>query len=176
MDFGATQCVPKNPNCPNCPFREKCIAFQENKIELLPVKAKKIKKRDRFFYYLILNHAGKVLIDKRTGKDIWQGLYQFPLIEMDQPISSEKDLLITDTWKGIFNESNFSVNSISPPFKQTLTHQKIVAQFLEITLNSNKLGEGSSFFWVDRASIHEFAFPKVIDLYLRDKTLYLKLL
>ena len=30
MDFGATQCVPKNPNCAVCPMQTECIAFRTN--------------------------------------------------------------------------------------------------------------------------------------------------
>ncbi|MBC7642470.1 MAG: A/G-specific adenine glycosylase, partial [Flavobacterium sp.] len=43
MEFGALQCVPKNPNCLICPFNNSCAALQKNKIHLLPVKTKKIK-------------------------------------------------------------------------------------------------------------------------------------
>ena len=41
MDFGATQCKPKKPNCINCPLNQKCIGFNTQKIDTLPIKTKK---------------------------------------------------------------------------------------------------------------------------------------
>ena len=43
MEFGAIQCVPKNPNCLDCIFQSECLAFQQGKVSLLPVKGKKVK-------------------------------------------------------------------------------------------------------------------------------------
>jgi len=41
MDFGALQCIPQNPDCNKCPFRDQCLAFAQNKINQFPVKSKK---------------------------------------------------------------------------------------------------------------------------------------
>ena len=38
MEFGALQCAPKNPSCDQCPFVSNCVAFNQNKITLLPIK------------------------------------------------------------------------------------------------------------------------------------------
>jgi len=43
MEFGALQCVPKNPNCTICPFNGSCYALQKNKVAILPIKSKKAK-------------------------------------------------------------------------------------------------------------------------------------
>jgi len=82
MEFGALQCVPKNPDCKNCIFNDCCAGLQKDKISVLPVKSKKIKPKHRFFNYLILwDYNGNTSIQKRTTKDIWHNLYEFPLIE-----------------------------------------------------------------------------------------------
>ena len=31
MELGATVCLPKNPNCSNCPLSSHCLAFKEVK-------------------------------------------------------------------------------------------------------------------------------------------------
>ena len=46
MEFGALQCVPKNPDCAVCVFNESCAALQKKKVELLPVKSKKSKSEE----------------------------------------------------------------------------------------------------------------------------------
>ena len=49
---------------------------------LEPVKSKKINIKIRFFdYIVIIDEQNKTILEKRTAKDIWRNLYQFPLIE-----------------------------------------------------------------------------------------------
>ena len=82
MEFGALQCVPKNPDCSICVFNDSCAALQKKKVNQLPVKLKKLKVRNRYFNYFMLSDAEEnTLIQKRTAKGIWHNLYEFPLIE-----------------------------------------------------------------------------------------------
>lgn len=95
MEFGALQCVPANPRCQDCILKAECRAFKTGKVEQLPVKAKKAKVRRRYFNYLVIRQKpnrpfgkSRLLMYKRQEKDIWKGLYEFPLIESKkkQPI------------------------------------------------------------------------------------------
>lgn len=82
MDFGALQCKPKNPDCERCIFADSCLAFAQKKVAELPVKINKTKIRKRFFNYLVVfDKQQKTLLNKRLEKDIWQGLFEFPLVE-----------------------------------------------------------------------------------------------
>ena len=45
MDFGAIQCVPRNPNCDECPFQSSCYAYNNHLVDILPVKKKKAESR-----------------------------------------------------------------------------------------------------------------------------------
>ena len=69
MDFGAVVCKPVNPNCKKCVFKNNCYAFQNDMIRELPFKDKKIKVRNRWFYYIILEYRKKVYIKQRTSDD-----------------------------------------------------------------------------------------------------------
>lgn len=85
MEFGALQCVPQNPNCSSCIFNESCLALKNNRVSNLPVKSKKLKVRNRYFNYLVVeDEIGNTIIQKRTSKGIWHNLYEFPLIETDK--------------------------------------------------------------------------------------------
>tara|TARA_R110002050_G_scaffold110892_2_gene223582 strand:+ start:226 stop:1263 length:1038 start_codon:yes stop_codon:yes gene_type:complete len=91
MEFGAIQCAPRNPNCSICPLKNGCVAVQEKKVEVLPVKLKKTKVRNRYFNYLvILDGNNTTILKQRTGKGIWQNLYEFPLIESDTTLKEEE--------------------------------------------------------------------------------------
>lgn len=91
MEFGATQCKPKNPYCIVCPLNEGCVAFQKQKIDQLPVKLKKTKVTTKYFNFLVcIDKHKNTLLEKRTGKGIWQNLYQFPLIESEKSLSDDE--------------------------------------------------------------------------------------
>ena len=174
MDFGATQCVPANPNCTICPFQKKCIAFANQTIATLPIKTKKIKKRERHFNYLLIKCGNTILLHKRTEKDIWQNLYDFPLIEA-ATILTKEEIIVTDFFKDLLENTAYQFTRRSKPFKQLLTHQKIIAVFSEISLKKLPENIPSSFIPVNQKNIPKFAFPKIIDWYLKDKSLYLEL-
>jgi A/G-specific adenine glycosylase len=91
MEFGAIQCTPKSPNCTNCPLQNGCIALKERKTDSLPLKLKKTKVKTRFFNYLVpffvdTNGLKYTALKQRTGKGIWQNLWEFPLFESDDEI------------------------------------------------------------------------------------------
>jgi A/G-specific adenine glycosylase len=113
MDFGALHCKPQNPLCETCVFADSCVALEKKLTKQLPVKDKKIKVRKRYFNFLVLQTDDhKTILSERKGKGIWQGLYQFPLIETEKTIhkealiSSEKfiHLFPTETSISLFNE------------------------------------------------------------------------
>ncbi len=174
MDFGATQCTPANPNCAICPMQKKCTAFGDKLIDILPVKSKKIKKRDRFFNYLVFKRADTIILNKRSQKDIWLNLYDFPLVETTA-LLDEPALTKHNDFQQIIGTTTYSIRKASKPFKQLLTHQKIVAVFWEIELKAELLTNESDFFEVKQKNINNFAFPKIVDLYFKDKSLYLEL-
>lgn len=86
MEFGALQCIPKNPDCENCSFAESCYARQHNLQTAFPVKKKKIKVRDRYFNYLVITDNDRLAMKMRADKDIWSGLYDYVLIETSDKV------------------------------------------------------------------------------------------
>ncbi len=164
MDFGATVCTPKNPLCSTCPFNKSCKAYLHNRIEDLPVKGKKIKIKERYFHYLLITTEKEVLIQQRNAKDIWQHLYQLPLIEsIKEPTPKElqkltgvKDLKIVKRW---------------PASTQMLSHQKIHFNFVQLSgTNIHNINMGDTLF-VKKKSLKQFAFPQTLHLFLKQNSL-----
>ena len=81
MEFGALHCTPQLPNCQECIFSTDCFAFQKGHQKELPVKSKKVKVTNRYFNYLVIPYNGGLFMRPRKAKDIWQGLYDFHLLE-----------------------------------------------------------------------------------------------
>jgi A/G-specific adenine glycosylase len=81
MEFGALQCTPKSPKCEDCILKSGCFAAQQQMQDSLPVKLKSTAVRDRYFYYFVIQKGKSYLMKKRTEKDIWQGLFDFFMME-----------------------------------------------------------------------------------------------
>ena len=134
MEFGALQCVPKNPDCNQCPLQTSCYAFAHKKISKLPFKTRKIKVKSRYFNYLVIKSKKHTFVKRRLSGDIWEGLYEFPLIESKTSLD-EKALLLSPEFKMLINNNNYELLSVSKQFKHLLTHQTIFCKFLQISIN-----------------------------------------
>lgn len=168
MDFGATHCTPSNPNCADCPMQENCTAYHKGLISKLPIKSKKLKKKTRYFHFLMLQTSnGKFVLQKRVGKGIWRNLYQFPLIEGKKLLDFEA-LVKTEKWQDFFANQNFSFRKASKKYKHLLTHQTIFIRFFELQLEEVP-DDLSNCVEVSLEEFDSYAFPRVINRFLEDK-------
>jgi A/G-specific adenine glycosylase len=143
MEFGALQCVPKNPNCNDCIFNNSCAALQKKKVGELPVKLKKTKVTNRYFNYVVfLDNSNNTLINKRTEKGIWHNLYEFPVIEAEEELDFE-------TISKAISEKflDFPIDSISvynpEQIIHKLSHQKLHINFYRASV-AEKINDGIS--------------------------------
>jgi len=163
MDFGAVICKPV-PVCEQCPFNKYCKAFLDDRISSFPVKNKKPSIQKRWFYYILIEHKGKIAIRQRTKKDIWNNLFEFLLIESN-PAIDEKKILAEIKNKGWLGKDPVEV-TISPVFRQQLSHQLIEGRFTRLKVQQKpRLQKG--ILWVGEGEIKNYAFPKFINHYLQ---------
>ncbi|MEL7159352.1 MAG: A/G-specific adenine glycosylase [Bacteroidota bacterium] len=175
MDFGALVCTPRNAGCPTCPLVADCKARASKQVYELPRKEKKLKRRDRHFHYLVLkDEAERTVIQQRTGKDIWQSLYQFPLVETAATSQEVAALALHPDWPDWLPAGELDFVRSSPPFRQQLTHQTIIATFHTFTWRLMP-GEIADQQILNNKMLNNFAFPRVITRFLADKSLLLNL-
>ncbi len=93
MEFGALYCKPSSPDCPSCIFQGSCVAFATKKQDILPIKAKKAQVKKRYLHYLVLEYANKLLLKERLEGDVWQGLYDFALVEKNTEKEIVKEII-----------------------------------------------------------------------------------
>ncbi|MDG1686486.1 MAG: A/G-specific adenine glycosylase [Flavobacteriaceae bacterium] len=134
MEFGSIKCKPRTPHCKSCPFSSDCIAYNQNKIHLLPQKRTKLKVIDRYFNYLvILDQNGQIQLEKRVGKGIWQNLFQFPLLETNKRVDSRKKLIEKFSTKMIAQLNTKKLKLWNrEPIAHKLSHQKLFVFFWTI--------------------------------------------
>ena len=132
MEFGATECTPKKPNCTSCIFNDRCVALATNKVDALPVKLSKVKVVKRYLHYLmLLDQNRNTRFVKRPNHGIWAGLYEFPFIESDA--SSE----LTENEIELFLGQSAKVTLLSEnPIVHKLSHRHLEVRVYRVEVKN----------------------------------------
>lgn len=184
MDFGAGQCTPRQPACSQCPLQDQCVAFQTGKAGELPVKNKAQPRQERFFAYAVFYHRGHTWVRRRNSSDIWQNLYEFPLLELPGPPDDLRDLpgLLLHRFFPAGAPVGTALRAISKPYRQTLSHRIVTAVFCEFDFSEKTEGVD-----LQENIFHEYqriehfklkkilAVPRIIDWFWREKGVTLRL-
>lgn len=162
MEFGALQCVPKNPICEKCVFNKKCCAYLNNEVNQIPINKKKITRKHRYFHYFVLKCNNTTVLNKRVENDIWKNMYDFPSIEKISKIE------IPNISELLSDSDTYQVNSIadSPWHRQLLTHQVIHAKFWEIEVANHFELLNKNSVVVKEDDFSNYPMPKLIEQYL----------
>ncbi len=175
MDLGATLCTPRSPDCPACPLQDHCLARERNTISERPVRAKSLGRRKRYFHYQYIQDQGKTWIRKRSGKDIWRGLFEFPLIETEGP-EIEKDRIYGQLdWLPSHREKGLQLVGKSKVFEQILSHQVIHAQFWIWTWEGEPVEEAEHLLRVEINELEVYPWPRLFSRFWADLALTLDL-
>lgn len=151
MEFGALLCTPF-PKCQMCFISENCLSRQNKTISQRPFKKPKPKVSKRDLHYVVYHKNQKIAIQQRTKKDIWQGLFEFPLHE---------------------EKPNYSKNHlIAGPIKHVLSHQEL-SVYLWKGLDDSSLNKEVK--WVRLEDLEDYGFPIVLKRLIRDYVLPLTL-
>ncbi|MGN0234855.1 MAG: A/G-specific adenine glycosylase [Paludibacteraceae bacterium] len=154
MEFGALYCTPVlyhaetgESSCTQCPLQAFCLGYQHHTAELLPVRKPRPQLRDRYLnYYIYVSRAheggeSRTLIQQRTGKDIWQHLYEFPLRETT-------DALLPPNEGVVYRD-----------FTHVLSHQRLHARFFYMPVEVLPEIEGTVA--VEWSRLDEYAFSRL---------------
>jgi A/G-specific adenine glycosylase len=167
MDFGALQCVPRNPDCSVCILSSLCYAYNNQKVNLLPFKRKKQALKKRYLNYFVITCNNQVLLEQRNGNDIWKGLYQLPLIETEKECSVTELLNTADTSKIPLHQ----LKAIKDVFrqKQKLTHQEIHFSIYNTTVPIKDYRRMSKLYLsVAIKDLNKYSFPKMLAYYVNN--------
>jgi A/G-specific adenine glycosylase len=165
MEFGATWCTPKSPRCEECIFKKECAAFRLSMQDQLPVKLKIKKARKRYFNYFVIQKGKSLLMKKRSGKDIWNGLFDFYLVET-RSSAKPMDVIKKDTFlKTRFGMENLTTSSV---YKHVLSHQIIFTTFTLINEDNTSIVEEEGLKYYPLKKINDLPKPVLISRFLKD--------
>ncbi len=166
MEFGSLVCTPRNPLCHNCVLAFQCRAKELGIAETLPVKEGRVKMCTRYFYYLFVRIENMTLLHKRNGNDIWNSLYELPLIEKEKAVKL-KSLVSASPWKEMACGKEISETD-KRTYKHKLTHQILHCTFYMVEPGADCRPAEPEFIVVPFQKLKDYPVPRVIDRYLND--------
>jgi len=78
MDLGATLCTRARPACARCPVAVDCVALREGRVAELPAPRRRKPLPLKRATWIVLEHQGRVLLERRPSRGLWGGLWVFP--------------------------------------------------------------------------------------------------
>lgn len=170
MEFGAMYCTPQQPQCTGCIFERQCVANKGGLQTQLPVKTRLKASRKRYFYYFVIGYNNRYALQKRTGKDIWHGLYDFYLVEKTRPVSIER-IIADDPFLAEMTTRPNAVKT-SQAYRHILTHQTILAKFTTILMDDAAPEKHKTLRFFTKNRIHNLPKPILIDRFLTEHKFY----
>lgn len=177
MDFGSMYCKPVGCDCEHCIFSQECVAHRTGQVSLLPVKSMAPKKKDRYFYYFDIRFRhvedgdrvpGReyLYLRQRSEKDIWKGLFEFPLMEMEHPIPQSR---MADTLRKHL-ESLTGAGAdrvcVSNEYIHKLTHRTIHAIYYSAFFDKEVPCRDEKSFRIAADELGKYPVSRLIDRYL----------
>ncbi len=167
MELGALVCVPRNPRCDECPLEKECVARNRGLTGILPLKTDKKPQRNRYFNYIFLHNDGNTWLSKRTGKDIWHSLYEFPMIETDGPVTVG-ELSTHPSWDALFGSSQLKINGSPKKYKHKLSHQTLHCTFYDVAAEEPRIEYEKPLVKTGIGNLGRYPVPRLIENYLSD--------
>lgn len=123
MDLGATVCLPRGPQCGQCPMARACQAKRLGLVEQIPMKAPRRPPQKVTHHVLAIRRDGRYLFQQRPDQGLWSAMWQMPTVE-DLPQRSARGEHLRD-WA----IANLRLNTLLPcrcgGFAHQTTHRTI---------------------------------------------------
>jgi A/G-specific adenine glycosylase len=79
MELGALVCTPEKPDCPTCPLRQRCAAYQSGRPEDFPRRSAPAAPTPVSEVAVVIRRGGRVLLAQRPATATrWASMWEFP--------------------------------------------------------------------------------------------------
>ncbi|HNS17771.1 MAG TPA: A/G-specific adenine glycosylase [Bacteroidales bacterium] len=174
MEFGALHCKPVRPDCNHCVLRPYCQAFKRNLAGEIPVRKPKANPRKRYLNYLVINArypAARIVLKKRTSRDVWMNMFDFPLIESDALLSVD-ELITLPVFRQWFPGRIPSIAEISETDHHILSHQHLYVKYFLISIDDTAdIRLQDSWVLAGHGQLKNFPLPRLITRFLEKNLL-----
>lgn len=161
MDLGSLVCTPQNPNCPQCPLNDVCLAYERGVQEERPVRLEKPERPHYTVTAAVITRQDKVLISQRPLDGLLGGLWEFPggKVEPGEDLSSGLQ-------REILEELGVEV-AVGDPFgvyQHGYTHFQVTLHAFCCSLKNGSEPSPLQVYdlrWVDREQLPEYPMGKI---------------
>lgn len=144
MDVGATLCLPLSPDCTHCPQSNACMALATGSIEKRPVKSHRTLQKERHMVYIYIRYRNLTAIHRRSGNDIWRGLWEPYCVEGTALPHFEGRL-----------------KNIARGVRHVLTHRILTADFYLLE-SDVKPTLPDDYIWIEEPALDNYGKPKLV--------------
>jgi A/G-specific adenine glycosylase len=182
MDFGATWCTSRKPVCISginkCPFAKDCQANLSDQVLLLPRKVIKAKSPEFDCDMLLLRQGDSVLLQKRSEKAIWGGLWSLPESTWRAREKSTDHLTAKELLKLVLPEEKVSITLKASQslerglqIKHIFTHRRLWMQIWYLSTSDTVTFSSGDLRWVSLHQLGKYGLPQPIKLLLQGLSL-----
>ena len=158
MDLGRTICVPRNPNCQECPVRKFCLAYKNKTTLLRPVKKEKAKIPNVYAVAAVIrDKQQRILLVQRPPEGLLGGLWMLPQIRCEAD-ENHQDCLTRNFQKDFGAE--IIVGEEMARASQTLTHFHLQLFAYACEISSGKIKSKLKFARATWAELDNYSFGK----------------
>ncbi|MHB1184732.1 MAG: A/G-specific adenine glycosylase [Desulfobulbia bacterium] len=160
MELGALVCLPRSPRCDACPIHAHCEAFAQGVTKERPVAGKARETIPITMASGILQHQGKIYIQKRLPDDVWPNLWEFPGGGIHEDETPEQALV-----REYREETGFAIQGLKKitTITHSFTKYRVTLHCYHCRLRGNGttpvLHAAQEFRWVTPEELENFAFP-----------------
>ena len=184
MDFGATWCTSRKPVClsdeKQCPYLKDCQANLSDQVLLFPEKKLKAKSPEFNCDMLLIRSGNAILLQKRSSKAIWGGLWSLPESPWQPRVAAKqaldinaKDLLAA----ALPDEKTASLSKAfqklvrGEQIKHVFTHRRLWIQIWEASLSKQPEFLSPDLKWVPLTQLGRYGLPQPIKVLLQKLSL-----
>jgi len=179
MELGALVCISRNPRCSICPIRNECKAYRLSLVSERPVLQTPPKTIFIEMATGILEHDGRILIQKRKSKGVWANLWEFPGGRLEPGETPEMALV-----REYLEETELAVDSLQ---KITTVHHSYMNYRVTLHCYFCSLTDGKfepvlhgaqEYRWIEPDELLHYAFPsghRKLIAHLRKESVFLSL-
>lgn len=160
MELGALICIAKNPRCKICPIQSDCEAFRLGLVDERPVLQDQPQTIFIEMATGILEHKGKLLIQKRKPHGVWPNLWEFPGGRLEQGETPEMALV-----REYKEETELTVGNLQKitTVQHSYTIYRVTLHCYFCSLLDGRaepiLHGAQEYRWVKPEELSEYAFP-----------------
>jgi A/G-specific adenine glycosylase len=184
MDFGATWCTSRKPVClsdeKQCPYLKDCQANLSDQVLLFPEKKLKAKSPEFNCDMLLIRSGNAILLQKRSSKAIWGGLWSLPESPWQPRVAANQalDINATDLLATVLPDEKTA--SLSKAFqklvrgeqiKHVFSHRRLWMQIWEASLSKQPEFLSPDLKWVPLTQLGRYGLPQPIKVLLQKLSL-----